>query len=121
VAETLERIERRVLIVGVGINFIDVSGALMLTHEAQRRRKRGRRLFLCRLHHDVNDVLQHGGHLEDIGKDRVFSTDASAIAAIFERLDKRSCRKCAARIFDECQSVEYVGDRKGGADRWVEE
>lgn len=121
VAEALERIDRRVLIVGVGINFIDVSGALMLTHEAQRRRKRGQHLFLCRLHHDVNDVLQHGGHLDVIGKDRVFSTDANAISAIFERLDRRICLKCTARIFDECQSVEYVGDRKGGADRWPAE
>ena len=109
-AEALERIDRHVLIVGVGINFIDVSGVLMLTHEVQRRRKQGRNIYLCRLHHDVNDVLQHGGHLDVIGKDRVFSTDANAIAAIFERLDRGICRRCTARIFEECQSVKYVGD-----------
>jgi len=112
VAEALERIDRHVLIVGVGINFIDVSGVLMLTHEVVRGRKQGRHIFLCRLHHDVNDVLQHGGHLEVIGKDRVFSTDASAIAEIFERLDRGICRRCTARIFEECEGVEYVGDRE---------
>lgn len=36
VAEALERIDRHVLIVGVGINFIDVSSVLMLTHEVER-------------------------------------------------------------------------------------
>jgi SulP family sulfate permease len=112
VAEALERIDRHVLIVGVGINFIDVSGILMLTHEVERGRKQGRHIYLCRLHHDVNDVLQHGGHLDVIGKERVFSTDANAIAAIFERLDRGICRRCEARIFEECQSVEYVGDRE---------
>jgi SulP family sulfate permease len=110
VAEALERIDRHVLIVGVGINFIDVSGILMLTHEVERGRKQGRQIFLCRLHHDVNDALHHGGHLDVIGKDRVFSTDANAIAAIFERLDRGICRRCTARIFEECQGVEYVGD-----------
>ncbi|MFP4388310.1 MAG: SulP family inorganic anion transporter [Desulfococcaceae bacterium] len=112
VAEALERIDRHVLIVGVGINFIDVSGVLMLTHEVERGRKQGRNIYLCRLHHDVNDVLQHGGHLDLIGKERVFSTDANAIGAIFERLDRGICGRCEARIFEECEGVEYVGDRE---------
>lgn len=62
----------------------------------------------------MNDVLHHGGHLDVIGKDRVFSTDANAnaIAAIFERLDRGICRRCTVRIFEECQSVEYVGDEE---------
>ncbi len=114
VAEALEEIDRHVLIVGEGINFIDVSGAMMLTHEVQRRRKRGQYIYLCRLHHEVNASLQRGEHLEIIGTDRVFSTDANAIEAIFGRLDRRICRRCAARIFEECRSVPYVGDQKIG-------
>lgn len=106
VANALEGIDRRVLIVAVGINFVDLSGAMMLTHEARRRRKRGIDLYLCSIHHQVNDFLRRSGHISAIRDDHVFATESGAIAAIFESLDRETCRRCEHRIFEECQSLE---------------
>ena len=109
VAEAIEELDadapRHLLIVGHGINYIDVSGAMMLVQEAQRRAALERVLYLCRINREVHHFLQHGGFMEEIREDRIFATEYTAIAHIFHRLDARICRSCRARIFNECQSV----------------
>jgi SulP family sulfate permease len=109
VSEILEESDdgdpRHLLIIGYGINFIDVSGSLVLEQEAYRRLKLGRHLFLCRLNRVVIRFLTHGGFLKEIGQNRVFTTENQAISEIFNILDKSICRTCTARIFEECQSV----------------
>ncbi len=106
VVKALEGIDRRVLIVAVGINFVDLAGAMMLNHEARRRRQRGIDLYLCSLHHQVNDFLHRSDHIAAIRDDHVFATESEAIAAVFETLDRRICLRCTHRIFEECQSIE---------------
>lgn len=96
---------RHLLIIGYGINFIDVSGSLVLEQEANHRQKLGRYLFLCRLNRDVIRFLRHGSFLKKIGENHLFVTEYQAIARIFKILDKSICRTCTARIFEECQSV----------------
>jgi SulP family sulfate permease len=107
VAEFLEKTDecnpRHLLIVGIGIYFLDVSGALMLTQEAQRRKKLGKQLWLCRIKHDVHDFLERGEYLEIIGSDHLFSTESKAISEIFDKLDRNICRLCTVRIFQECR------------------
>lgn len=109
VSEIVEEIDadapRHLLVLGYGINFIDVSGAIVLAQEAERRRHLGRRLYLCRLNREVQRFLAHGDFLDTIGQDRIFPTENEAIARIFTRLDPAVCRRCRARIFDECRSV----------------
>ncbi|MDX1656604.1 MAG: SulP family inorganic anion transporter, partial [Candidatus Competibacteraceae bacterium] len=53
---------KHVLVLGGSINFIDVAGAEMLTHEAQRLRARGGGLYLCNLKDGVRELLRRGGY-----------------------------------------------------------
>jgi len=94
-----------VLLIGTGINFIDVAGGELLVREAKLAREAGGALYLCNLKPAVFDVLARGGLLDLIGRDCVFETKAEAIRAIYARLDSERCRICAARIFAECQTV----------------
>lgn len=93
---------RHLLIVGSGISYIDVSGAMMLAQEAERRRALKKDLYLCRLDREVHDFLKLGGYLQDIGQANVFDSKQEAIARIVSRLDKPICRSCPYRIFTEC-------------------
>lgn len=109
VAEVFEQVDadapRHLLVVGHAINFIDISGALMLTQEAERRRDMGKHLYLCRTNQEVSQFLAQGDLLEEIGAERVFATEYDAISGIFDRLDIDICRRCTARIFNECRRV----------------
>lgn len=109
VSEVLEEMDAEnlqdVLIIGSGINFIDISGAMMLTQEARRRRKLGKTLFLCRLNVDVDHFLTQGGYKKDIGADCIFPTEYEAITRIYGKLDKSVCASCQSRIFTECVSA----------------
>ena len=60
--------QTRVLIIGSGINFIDVAGAELLVREAQRRRKMGGDLYLCAIKEGVMEVLKKGDYLEELGR-----------------------------------------------------
>ena len=73
VAEYLHNIDKRltrkrnVLIVGCGINLVDVAGAEMLSREALRRRGQRGSLSLCEIKADVRRVLERSGYLATIG------------------------------------------------------
>ena len=96
---------RHILLIGSGINFIDVAGAELLVQEANLTREAGGVLYLCNLKHGVHKVLERGGFLDLIGRDSVFATKDEAIRAIYARLNAAKCRVCTARIFDECQTA----------------
>jgi sulfate permease, SulP family len=100
------------LLIGSGINFIDVAGGELLAGEAKLAREAGGALYLCNLKPAVRDVLHRGGLLELIGRDCVFDTKEEAIRAIYARLDSERCRICTARIFAECQTVLPDGTRR---------
>jgi SulP family sulfate permease len=101
-----------VLLIGTGINFIDVAGGELLAREAKIAHDAGGALYLCNLKPAVLDVLRRGGLLDLIGRDRVFDTKDEAIRAIYARLDAERCRICTARIFAECQTVLPDGTRR---------
>ena len=93
---------KHVLIVANGINFIDLSGAEMLAHEARRLKKIGGGLYFCGLKKEPLRMLEKSGYLEAIGKTHLFGSKAQAIEAILENLDPDECRRCTTRIFIEC-------------------
>jgi SulP family sulfate permease len=109
VSEIMEAIDantpKHLLIVGYGINFVDISGAMVLASEAQRRSKMGKNLYLCRVNRDVYQFLENGEFLTDIHDDHIFCTEYDAIASIFRHLDHKICRNCTQRIFEECKNV----------------
>ena len=102
--------QKHLLIIASGINFIDVSGAEMLVHEARRRRELGGRLYLARMKKEFRQRFRQGRYLQEFGEENVFASKADAIATIFARLDRERCERCSARIFTECQQVPYKGD-----------
>jgi len=93
------------LLIGSGINFVDIAGAELLLREAQAQRDRGGALYLCSLKPAVMTMLERGGFLERLGRDNVFTNKSAAVHAIYARLDSGICRSCSARIFVECQTL----------------
>lgn len=96
---------RHILLVGSGVNFVDVSGAEMLAREAQRLRELGGGLYLCQFKDIATDVLRQDAYMRDIGDANVFSSSTAAIVSIIERLDGDRCRVCESRIFEECATL----------------
>ncbi|WP_019936003.1 SulP family inorganic anion transporter [Oceanimonas smirnovii] len=103
VQEDLQAIrEPRLLIVGNGINFIDMVGVDMLVQEAERRRAMGGDLYLCNLREGVIRFLLRNNRLDEIRRDHVFINKGQAIHRIYDQLNAEVCRTCTARIFREC-------------------
>jgi len=111
IAEELDRIVKQhpeqahILIVGGGINFIDVAGCQMLSQEAHRLRVNGRQLYLCSIKGEVVEVMRRGGCNRNIGHENVFGSKAEALRKIVPRLDPERCRRCTVRIFSECSMM----------------
>ncbi|HTQ74703.1 MAG TPA: SulP family inorganic anion transporter [Burkholderiales bacterium] len=97
--------QKHLLLMSKSINFVDLAGAELLTHEAQRRRALGGRLYFYSLRAPVADLLERGGYMAEIGREQVFHGKRDAIGGVFARLDRSICAECRARIFEECASV----------------
>lgn len=90
------------LICSKSINFIDVSGADLLTSEAKRYKKIGKRLIFCSLKPAVIEMLRKGGYMAEIGEEKFFPSKAEAIKAIVPTFNKKICEQCTVRCFEEC-------------------
>ncbi len=99
------REQDHILIVGSGINFIDIAGCEALADEAQRLQLSGKKLYLCELKGDVMDVLRRGGCLKRIGEENVFRSRLEAIEKIVPLLDQKRCTICTVRVFTECERM----------------
>jgi SulP family sulfate permease len=95
--------QAHILIVGGGINFIDVAGCETLADEAHRLHLDGRKLYLCSLKGEVVEMLHKGGYIDRIGVENILGSKKAAIAALVPRLDPERCRVCSLRVFDECR------------------
>jgi sulfate permease, SulP family len=105
------------LLIGTGINFIDVAGAELLVQEAKLTREAGGVLYLCNLKPPVRELLERGGFLDSIGRDCVFGAKDEAIRSIYARLDSARCRSCEARIFVECAPALPDGSARAAMPR----
>ncbi len=108
ISHTFEEIDkdapRHLLIVGTGISYIDVSGAMVLTQEAERRKTLNKSLFLCRINSEVYHFLEKGDYLLEIGENHIFDSKQLAISEIVSKLDPSICHTCPNRIFSDCPS-----------------
>ena len=109
--------QKHLLIIGNGINFIDIAGAELLVQKARRRRHLGGGLYLSKVKDEVCSILKRGGFIDDLGAENIFVTKADAIQSIFGKLDRSICERCDKRIFLECQGVEYKGEKPLAADK----
>ena len=111
IAEELDQITKQspeqahILIIGEGINFIDVAGCQMLSQEAHRLKLTGRQLYLCSLKGTVIDVLKRGDCTKSMGEEHIFRSKVEAIGKIVPQLDPERCRVCKVRIFHECTQM----------------
>jgi sulfate permease, SulP family len=94
--------QRHLAISATGINFVDVAGAELLVQEARRRQGLSGGLYFMRMKPAVQQILERGGYLEQIGRERVFPGKTAALSAIIPTLDPEICRSCTRRIFREC-------------------
>lgn len=95
--------QKHLLMIGNGINFIDISGAELLAQESKRRREQGGGLYFAKIKDEVCAILKRGGFAERFGRENIFITKNGAIEAIFRKLDPAICANCDKRIFLECQ------------------
>lgn len=94
---------KHILIVGSGINFIDISGAQMLVIEAKRLQKLGGGLYFTGLKSSVYEYVSKNCLIANIGNKYFFDKKSKAINKIYHSLNKNTCEECTARVFDECQ------------------
>jgi len=95
--------KRDVLILGCGINFIDVAGAEMLASEARHLRMLRATLYLCEFKPEAQQVLERGGYIDVIGADNIFATQTEALAQILPDVDPSKCQSCTLPLFKECR------------------
>ena len=94
--------QRHVVIVGSGINFLDVAGAEMLVTEAAAQTRAGGGLYIAKAKGEVCRMLLRGGYIDRFDDTHIFGSKSEAISALVPRLDDATCARCRARIFREC-------------------
>jgi SulP family sulfate permease len=102
--------QKHLLLMSKSINTVDMQGAELLVEEARHRRAIGGQLYFYSLRRPVEELLERGGYMAEIGRENVFRGKREAIGGVFTRLDRSICASCRARIFEECASVPKPGD-----------
>ncbi len=93
-----------ILIIGSGINFIDLSGAEMLLQEAHRLDEKGGGLYFASLKPGVYQSIARAHLVRDIRNSHFFDDKKEAISAIRNILKRQhKCDHCPALVFEECQ------------------
>ncbi|HXS29585.1 MAG TPA: solute carrier family 23 protein, partial [Steroidobacteraceae bacterium] len=96
---------KHLLVMAKSMNFIDVPAAELWNDEMVRRRAAGGDLYFHRPRPPVLELWQRIGYTQRLGADHIFATKRSAIAMIFDRLDRDICATCTARVFEECRTL----------------
>ena len=91
-----------ILVIGKGINFVDVAGAEMLIQETNRLEQRGGDLMLSSFKGTVIDELDKTGYLDKLGRERFYESPQHALCTGIAKLNTARCQSCTARIFSEC-------------------
>ncbi|MCP4752681.1 MAG: sulfate permease [Proteobacteria bacterium] len=117
VEENLEKIKetglryKHILVLGDGINFIDMAGADMLAEQANQLGKKGGGLYLAEIKKEAVKILHQSKYLDIIGKHNIFDSTADAISTIDRKLDLEKCYLCHRDVFEECQPKKTVAER----------
>jgi SulP family sulfate permease len=99
-----------ILIIGTGVNFIDMTGAEMIENESDRLQAKGGGLYFAELKPRVNNFIHRGHFDEHIGAQYFFEEKKHAIHKIATvALDHVKCQSCQFRVFDECDLPPLKG------------
>jgi SulP family sulfate permease len=103
---------KHVLIIGTGVNFVDLTGAEMLEQESDRLQEAGGGLYFGELKPKVVSFIHRGHFDEHIGAQYFFAEKKDAIHKITTvALDHRQCQSCPHRVFDECHEPPLSGGK----------
>ena len=102
--------QKHLLVMAKSMNFIDLAGAELWAAELAARRAMGGNLYFHRPRPEVIRMWRKTGFTNLLGPDHQFPDKATAIAAIFRKLDPEICRHCSARIFRECKTAPGADD-----------
>lgn len=94
---------KHMLIVGNGINLIDIEGAELLLREKEEREAMGGKLYFSNFKFRVRRFLKKGGYWEKLGPENIFLSKKDAIKEIYSQLDREKCKECKVKIFFECR------------------
>jgi SulP family sulfate permease len=94
---------KHILIMGTGINFIDLAGAEALVSENNRLKQEGGGIYFVGIKSSVYEFIARACFISKIGNDHFFDSKKLALRSIYKRLDQEICTGCDARIFVECQ------------------
>jgi SulP family sulfate permease len=92
---------KNILLIGSGINFIDMEGAEFLLHLAKEREEAGGHLYFYGMKEGICSHFKFLEYLLDIDTDNIFNSKQEGISLIYNRLDRTVCDRCNARIFLE--------------------
>ncbi len=105
-----------ILIIGEGINLIDLTGAEMILHEAERLEAMGGGLYFACLKPQVYYSISRTHLINEIGNNHFFDDKREAITKLQRLIRMRGCCDCCkARVFQECkqQPAECKGEKPG--------
>lgn len=97
-----EPLQKHLLLVCPGVNFVDLSGGRMLAQEARRRHTMGGDLYVFNLKAQGREELRQSGVEAELGVDHFFPMGSDPLGAIVPRLDPTICAGCTRRIFHCC-------------------
>jgi len=94
---------KHILIVGTGINFIDLSGAEALVSDAKRLQQQGGGLYFAELKASVYEYISKNCFVAKVGNKNFFDSKKDAIKTIYKKLDNETCNNCMTHVFSECK------------------
>lgn len=98
-----------ILIMGSGINRIDLSGAEVLHHEAERLEALGGGLYFAELKPRVYESISRTHLIKYIGNNHFFDEKKEAMRVLQRLLRKQGrCEGCTRLVFDECKTMPKI-------------
>jgi len=95
-----------ILIIAEGINLIDLAGAEMLLHEAERLDAMGGGLYFAAIKPAVYETISKTHLINGIGNSHFFDDKKEAIQKLTRLLRMQGrCEACTARVFKECKDL----------------
>jgi SulP family sulfate permease len=90
---------RHVLLVGSGVEHLDLAAAEMLAQEAERFRALGGGLYFASFKTPAGAMLRHPAFRFAIGEDAIFSSPQVAVRTILSRLEEHGCDPCPLAVY----------------------
>ena len=97
--------QKHLLVLARQVSFIDSAGAELIGRENRLRKAAGGQVYFHQLSDKSKQMLDRMGILNEIGTDHLYESKGEAIASVFKRVDPEICKRCTARVFNECKSI----------------